>query len=521
MNRFLIAALLAALPLLSVAQQPKDEKGTRKAPAKQKAAPERPAPSRTGQAPSAPKPAARAAAPERPKNTPKAPQPQAAKRPAPDPPKARPDAPAPTQPRAGATAPKSRPQPAPNPPADPRSSGNRPDMAGEGNKARPKESAKARPAEGTAKRPEPRAAMRPETSSAPTRPTPQQAARKGNPPTPQQAAAREANRAEAERIQRARTQARARAQEDAETRRILQDQRRLDAAQQRHYAREIEDDDDAKTLLYSVLGGAAGGFIGGNLASRNNAPDPRGRYHRLDPALVGRDPRDRDRSVDYLSRRFGGHADWHDAPPGYHGHYDHYHNDGHHYPYQPHYYEGDRRVVYYRTYETIPPVLLASRQLDYVDVTTVSESPYRPSAAPAYQRNLPETYVQDEAYALSYEVDPDSAVILDDILFAQGSTDFADAYSYDLVVDLAEAMNSSDIVDDRFVDRHGFALVAEANLALSQERAERIARDLVSMGVAPDRLVPVGYGETEAQFADSSSEEERSLDRRVMVFRLK
>ena len=113
-------------------------------------------------------------------------------------------------------------------------------------------------------------------------------------------------------------------------------------------------------------------------------------------------------------------------------------------------------------------------------------------------------------------------MVLDDILFAQGSTNFADAYSYDLVVDLAEAMNASDVAVERFVvEGHASAEGNyNANLALSQSRAERIARDLVSMGVAPERLVPVGYGETEARYAENSPEDQRGLDRRVMVFRL-
>ena len=116
----------------------------------------------------------------------------------------------------------------------------------------------------------------------------------------------------------------------------------------------------------------------------------------------------------------------------------------------------------------------------------------------------------------------ESAVILEDILFAQSSTNFADAYSYDLVGDLAEAMNTSEVVGERFVIEGHASAEGDyhANLQLSQERAERIARDLVSMGVAPERIVPVGYGEAEARYPDSYAEEERALDRRVMVFRL-
>ena len=59
------------------------------------------------------------------------------------------------------------------------------------------------------------------------------------------------------------------------------------------------------------------------------------------------------------------------------------------------------------------------------------------------------------------------------------------------------------------------------NLQLSQERAERISRELVRHGVGAERLMPVGYGEAEAAAASDAAEAERSLDRRVVVFRMK
>nr|MBP6601249.1 OmpA family protein [Verrucomicrobiales bacterium] len=59
------------------------------------------------------------------------------------------------------------------------------------------------------------------------------------------------------------------------------------------------------------------------------------------------------------------------------------------------------------------------------------------------------------------------------------------------------------------------------NLLLSQERAERISRDLVYYGVNPERLMPVGYGEAEAAYPANAPEPYRRLDRRVMVFRMR
>jgi len=347
----------------------------------------------------------------------------------------------------------------------------------------------------------------------------QETARAEAVPTP---AARQdpAVRAAVEKARADRAQARARA--SAETNRALADRNvSRDRTRDAEIARKLDNDDDAKTLVYSILGGAAAGAIAGNLVSRDSDPRYRdGRYHRLPPEQVGRGPRDREQSVDFLSRRFRGGAAWDEAPASWHRHSSY---EGSGYVHQPYYFNGNRRVVYYQSYQNIPPILLASQRLTLIEVATLADSPYRLDASePAYYENLPEAYRQDDSYAVSYEVDPESAVILDDILFEQGSTAFSDAYSYDLVADLADAMNSTDVVDERFVIEGHASAEGDynANHSLSQERAERIARDLVDMGVSPDRLVPVGYGETEARFPDGSIEEERSLDRRVMIFRM-
>ena len=59
------------------------------------------------------------------------------------------------------------------------------------------------------------------------------------------------------------------------------------------------------------------------------------------------------------------------------------------------------------------------------------------------------------------------------------------------------------------------------NLQLSQERAERISRELVRHGVSAERLMPVGYGEAEAASPADAAEADRRLDRRVVVFRMR
>lgn len=349
----------------------------------------------------------------------------------------------------------------------------------------------------------------------------------------------------------------------AETRERLMDRGRRDRATDDRKAREIKDDDDAKTLIYSILGGAAAGAITSRLTDNNDRNDrergrrdfDRDRPHdgrhdpRFDPrdrlpaAQVGRSERERRETVDYLVRRLDGRANPNEAPRSVRrdrdfddrerrdherDHRGDWNRDGHdrsRHHHHPHYFNGNRRVVWFSDRRSVPAILIASNNLDQVDLTPAVRSPYRSGYVEdtprEYYEQIPATYQDEDAYALSYEVDPNSAISQDDILFKQGSTNFADAYSYDLVVDMAEAMMAPELSEAQFViEGHASAEGSyDNNLRLSQERAERIARDLVDMGVSPDRLIPVGYGETEAEFPADAAESRRAMDRRVMVFR--
>jgi outer membrane protein OmpA-like peptidoglycan-associated protein len=171
--------------------------------------------------------------------------------------------------------------------------------------------------------------------------------------------------------------------------------------------------------------------------------------------------------------------------------------------------------------------LIANSHLNRVEVTSSYEANnYRPiGEAPRWASGgeRPDAYYQSQdAYAVSYQVDPNSAVSRDDILFRQGSTAFGDAYSYDIVIDMAEAMNQPHLLNQGFIiEGHASAEGSySSNLHLSQLRAERIAQELVRYGVAPERLLPVGYGESEAAYPGDAPEQYRRLDRRVMIFRM-
>ena len=189
------------------------------------------------------------------------------------------------------------------------------------------------------------------------------------------------------------------------------------------------------------------------------------------------------------------------------------------------YYEGNRRMVRYASGNEIPAILVANSHLRKVEILPAYQMNYRPvTAAPQFANmERPAAYFQNQnAYAVSYQVDPNSLVSRDDILFRQGSTAFTDAYSYDIVVDFAEAMNNPNLLAYSFViEGHASAEGNYAsNLRLSQLRAERIAQELVRYGVSPQRLLPVGYGESEANYPADAPEGYRRFDRRVLIFRM-
>jgi outer membrane protein OmpA-like peptidoglycan-associated protein len=326
-----------------------------------------------------------------------------------------------------------------------------------------------------------------------------------------------------------------------ETTKVLEDQGKRDRKADAKQAGKIEDKDDAKRLLMTILGGAVGAGANDNRPNqprpgdRGDRPEDRFRHgYRPSVEEVGRTQQDRERNVGLMVQRFQGRAPQ-TTPIGsprrdprsfetsqtlrsFESHQTQRHTQ---------FYEGNRRVVRYSSVQEIPPVIVASQLLNRVQVIPLAQSAYtaRPQGAPQgqYYNEVPPSYTADDAYAVSYGVDPDSAMSRDDILFRQGSTDFADAYSYDLVIDVAEALNAPALLNETFViEGHASAEGDYAkNLLLSQERAERISRELVRHGVSAERLMPVGYGETEAAHPANAGDSERRLDRRVMVFRMR
>lgn len=289
-----------------------------------------------------------------------------------------------------------------------------------------------------------------------------------------------------------------------ETLAVLRDIRRLAPEREAEVqaALKLESDAEANLILNTILADARADIQAAQAA-------------RLDLEVVNRTAQDRTEYIEYMKRRLQGTAAVTEAPASFVSR-----TLPAAEPRQIRYYGPGRRVITYRTREEIPPVLLASGRLKRVEITDVGGSPFRKDLV--LTDDMPEAYIQPEAYAVSYVVNPDTEITRSDILFTQGTTDFADAYSYDVVVDLAMAMKDPSLSGQAFVIEGHASAEGDysSNLALSQARAERIARELIRFGVASSQLVPVGYGESEAAVPANAAETLRAQDRRVTVFAL-
>ncbi len=194
---------------------------------------------------------------------------------------------------------------------------------------------------------------------------------------------------------------------------------------------------------------------------------------------------------------------------------------------RPRYLREGRRYVHFDSRQDIPAILLAGEALNRLQIQPAEEvvGYYQTSQARGSSRQdappPPETYRAETSVVVSYPVNEKSMITSDNILFQQGSTQFADPFSYEIVAALADAMK--EMPDDvRFaIEGHASAEGSyESNMMLSQQRAERIVREMVRSGVSPNRLLPVGYGESEARQPAEAAEKLRQQDRRVVVFRM-
>ena len=109
-------------------------------------------------------------------------------------------------------------------------------------------------------------------------------------------------------------------------------------------------------------------------------------------------------------------------------------------------------------------------------------------------------------------------VTLGDVLFASGQVHLVDGgrSSLEEVVDLLQTEPNKKIRVEGHTDSRGDA---EANLRLSQQRAEAVREALISLGVAGDRVTAAGMGE-DFPIASNDDEAGRARNRRVDVILL-
>jgi len=172
--------------------------------------------------------------------------------------------------------------------------------------------------------------------------------------------------------------------------------------------------------------------------------------------------------------------------------------------------KSEKRSVVFAT-RGIPASIQVAAEEDKLSVTQAAAGTgsYAPAAG-------------ETAVEVSYAVDSDSMVSRDNIFFKRGSDEFADEASFVVVQQLAEALKSPALAGLHYVvEGHASAEgSARVNQELSQRRAERIVDVLATLGADRGRLVPIGFGASQARFPANSEEFLRRQDRRVIIFRL-
>lgn len=120
-------------------------------------------------------------------------------------------------------------------------------------------------------------------------------------------------------------------------------------------------------------------------------------------------------------------------------------------------------------------------------------------------------------------VGPNGCVVVEDITMrnAYFGSDSASltARAYELLRDVAAAMQADPAMRLEIAGHSDASGAAPRNVALSQRRANAVREFLVSIGIAPGRLVARGYGASEP-VNDNSTLELRAANRRVQFRRL-
>ncbi len=122
------------------------------------------------------------------------------------------------------------------------------------------------------------------------------------------------------------------------------------------------------------------------------------------------------------------------------------------------------------------------------------------------------------ARAIAVKVDADTACSFQNIQFQKDSAVLAGGITQTQLAEIAKGMTAAG-TENFLIEGHTCDLGGEGhNLTLSQQRALAVKAQLVSLGVPPQRLQVIGFGESEPVTANTD-ETARSQNRRVQIFR--
>lgn len=110
---------------------------------------------------------------------------------------------------------------------------------------------------------------------------------------------------------------------------------------------------------------------------------------------------------------------------------------------------------------------------------------------------------------------PATAYTLDNVLFETGKANLKST-SFKAIDELASAMTAKETMEIEIAGHTDNVGDKEANLKLSQERAEAVRDYLIKKGIAAHRITAKGYGDTKP-VADNSTEKGKQQNRRTEV----
>jgi outer membrane protein OmpA-like peptidoglycan-associated protein len=119
---------------------------------------------------------------------------------------------------------------------------------------------------------------------------------------------------------------------------------------------------------------------------------------------------------------------------------------------------------------------------------------------------------------VAVKVDADTGYGFQNIQFCIDSAELTGATTTLQLAEIAKAMQAAG-TEKFLIEGHTCDLGDEAhNLALSQNRALAVKAELTRLGVPPDRLQVIGFGESDP-VVDNTNESTRTQNRRVQIFR--